>query len=248
MSQVSQDAVYILNRREYKESSLLLEIISPNYGRLSVIANGALKGKKGWSALLQVFQPLIMIWAGKSSLKTLVSVDAPSPALSLHGRRLFCAYYLNELVLKLLPQDQASTSNLSTLFIHYAKSLEDLSSSSDLELPLREFEYHLLSDLGLLPDLAYDVEGKLILADDWYNYIPNTGFQLTHQVHESGSNYFLGIYLIKFADFSLEMYSEKEYMLQIKRLMRSLIHDLLDGQELKSRALFQSYQPFRSTK
>tara|TARA_R110001592_G_scaffold138511_4_gene357687 strand:- start:77460 stop:78206 length:747 start_codon:yes stop_codon:yes gene_type:complete len=248
MSQMNQEAVYILNRREYKESSLLLDIISPNYGRLSIIANGALKSKKGLSAMLQVFQPLLMTWTGRSSLKTLVSVDAPSTALLLNGRKLFSAYYLNELLLKLVPQDQSSTTSFTTLFIHYAKSLQDLTTTHDIEIPLREFEYHLLSDLGLLPDLSYDVDGHLIVADKWYQLIPNMGFKVIDQTKVNTSACFLGIYLIKFSDFSAEMYTDKEYMLQIKRLMRSLIHDLLGGQELKSRALFQSYQPFRSSK
>ena len=252
MNQMNQEAVYILNRRAYKESSLLLDIISPNYGRLSIIANGALKSKKGWSAMLQVFQPLLMIWTGKSSLKTLVSVDVPSIAISLRGRRLFSAYYLNELLVKLLPQDQTSSNNVSSLFIHYAKSLDDLATTAELEIPLREFEYHLLSDLGLLPDLSYDVNGDLIQAECWYQLIPNMGFSPTSQTKLNGHtpyhSSYLGKYLIKFADLSSEMYSDKQYMLQIKALMRILIHDLLGGQELKSRALFQAYQPFGSSK
>jgi DNA repair protein RecO (recombination protein O) len=249
---MNQEAVYILNRREYKESSLLLDVISPNYGRLSIIANGALKSKKGWSAMLQVFQPLLMIWTGKSSLKTLVSVDAPSKSLSLHGRRLFSAYYLNELLVKLLPQDHAIFNNTPALFINYAKSLEDLVTTKELEIPLRVFEYHLLSDLGVLPDLSYDTDGHLIEIDRWYQFIPHRGFSLTSQSslknNSPQAGNFLGKHLIKLADFSTVMYSDKEFMLQIKRLMRILIQDLLGGQELKSRALFQTYQPFRSSK
>lgn len=252
MSQMTQEAVYILNRRVFKESSLILDIISPNYGRLSVIANGALKSKKGWSALLQVFQPLFMIWTGKSSLKTLVSVDAPSMPVLLHGRRLFSAYYLNELLVKLLPQEQAASNNLTALFINYAKSLDDLAKTSQLEVPLREFEYHLLSDLGVLPDLAYDIHGNPIASDIRYLLIPGTGFTPIAQAKQNGqvvsAPSFLGNYLLKFADLSTEMYTDKQFMLQIKGLTRILIQDLLGGQELKSRALFQTYQPFRSSK
>ena len=252
MNQMNQEAVYILNRRAYKESSLLLDIITPNYGRLSIIANGALKSKKGWSAMLQVFQPLLMIWTGKSSLKTLVSVEAPANPISLRGRRLFSAYYLNELLVKLLPQDQSSSNNTASLFINYAKSLEDLATATELEIPLREFEYHLLSDLGVLPDLSYDVNGDLIQAESWYQLIPNMGFTpsaknklIGHTPYHSS---YLGNYLIKFSDLSTEMYVDKQFMLQIKGLMRILIQDLLGGQELKSRALFQTYQPFGSSK
>jgi DNA repair protein RecO (recombination protein O) len=202
--------------------------------------------------MLQVFQPLLMTWVGKSSLKTLVSVDAPSIPIVLRGRRLFSAYYLNELLVKLLPQDQTFSNNTSALFINYAKSLEDLATASELEIPLREFEYHLLSDLGVLPDLSNDVNGNSIEADGWYQLIPSMGFTPISQTKLNGqaphSASYLGSYLIKFADLSTEMYSDKQFMLQIKGLMRILIQGLLGGQELKSRALFQTYQPFRSSK
>ena len=62
------------------------------------------------------------------------------------------------------------------------------------------------------------------------------------------SAYFLGENLTKLDDFSSEIYTDKQFMLQMKRLMRLLINDLLGGKELKSRALFQSYQSFRSSK
>ena len=118
------EAVYVLNRRVYKESSLILDVFSLNYGRLSIIANGALKSKKAWSAMLQVFQPLLIVWAGRSSLKTLVSIEAPSKAMTLSGNRLFSAYYLNELLLKLVPQDQGESVsfNSSESFIAYSKT------------------------------------------------------------------------------------------------------------------------------
>jgi DNA repair protein RecO (recombination protein O) len=252
MKQMDQEAVYILNRRVYKESSLLLDAFSPNYGRLSIVANGVLKSNKGWSAILQVFQPLLMIWTGKSSLKTLVSVDAPSPAIALYGPRLFSAYYLNELLLKLMPQDQTSSSTFTHFFINYAKSLQDLSSSIDIEIPLREFEYHLLTDLGIFPDITNDIYGDLIQADRWYHFKSNLGFAPILNVESRSqtlsSAYLLGKNLTKLDSFSSEMYTDKQFMSQMKRLMRVLIHDLLGGKELKSRALFQSYQPFRSSK
>ncbi|MFT6907076.1 MAG: DNA repair protein RecO (recombination protein O) [Oleiphilaceae bacterium] len=252
MKQMNQEAVYILNRRVYKESSLLLDAFSPNYGRLSIVANSVLKSNKGWSAILQVFQPLLMIWTGKSSLKTLVSVDAPSPAITLHGYRLFSAYYLNELLLKLMPQDQASSSTFTYLFINYAKSLQGLSSSTDIEIPLREFEYYLLTDLGVFPDITNDIYGDLIEADRWYQFKSSMGFEPILNFESSSkmlsSAYLLGENLTKLDSFSSEMYTDKQFMLQMKRLMRVLIHDLLGGKELKSRVLFKSYQPFRSSK
>ena len=192
------------------------------------------------------------ILAGILSLNTCVYIDGPFNTISLRFVWMLSDYYLNELIVMLLPQDQFSSNNTSSLFINYAKSLEDLATATELEIPLREFEYHLLSDLGVLPDLSYDVNGNLIQAECWYQLIPSMGFTPTSQNkligHTPFHSSYLVNYLIKFADLSSDMYADKQFMLQIKALMRILIQDLLGGQELKSRALFQTYQPFGSSK
>lgn len=249
------EAVYVLNRRVYKESSLILDIFSLNYGRLNVIANGALKSNKGLSAMLQVFQPLLMVWTGRSSLKTLVSVETPSAAISLSGNRLFSAYYLNELLLKFVPQEQGELVpfNSPESFILYSKTLEDLSSCTNLERPLRLFEYLLLTDLGVFPDIKRDLNGQEIQVDTLYSLIPQEGFRpinisttssnTTHNLLIEG-RYLIALFSITDDDFEFT----DGFMKQIKHLMRSLINELLDGQVLKSRSLFQAYKPFRSTK
>tara|TARA_R110002072_G_scaffold89737_8_gene200970 strand:- start:23915 stop:24673 length:759 start_codon:yes stop_codon:yes gene_type:complete len=247
------EAVYVLNRRVYKESSLILDVFSLNYGRLSIIANGALKSKKAWSAMLQVFQPLLIVWAGRSSLKTLVSIEAPSKAMTLSGNRLFSAYYLNELLLKLVPQDQGESVsfNSSESFIAYSKTLEDLSNSEDIERPLRIFEYQLLTELGVFPDSNSDLNGQEIRPEIVYTLVPQEGFKPVNVsiVSNKPSRGLLieGRYLIDLPNI-LESDFEftGSFLKQIKRLMRSLIGELLGGQVLKSRSLFQTYKPFRS--
>lgn len=243
------EAVYILNRRVYKESSLILDIFSLNYGRLSIVANGVLKNKKSLSALLQVFQPLMMAWRGNSSLKTLVSVEAPSPAIHLNGKRLFSAYYLNELLLKLIPQDQgvSASFNYSVCFVNYAKTLEDLVNSQNIELPLRRFEYQLLTELGVFPDVHKDLDGHDIDTNLVYQLIPQEGFRIS----KSSSSYssISGHHLTElFHLLDEDFVFSSTFMLQVKGLMRTLISDILGGKELKSRALFKTYKPFRRIK
>lgn len=243
------EAVYVLNRRPYKETSLILEVFSPNYGRLNIIANGALKSKKGWSAMLQVFQPLLLSWTGRSSLKTLTAVETPSAAIELSGDRLFSAYYLNELLLKLIPCDEGGASSFNNIecFLSYSKTLDDLCSYEDIEIPLRRFEYQLLAELGVFPDISSDINGSEISANVMYQLIPQEGFQVTtissprlllNGTHLQELNHLLE------DDFVFS----KSFLKQIKGLMRTLITELLGGQELKSRALFTTYQPFRRVK
>lgn len=249
MIQAKPVAAYILNRRVYKESSLILDIYTADHGRLSLIANGALKSKKGWSAILQVFQPLLLSWSGKSSLKTLISADAPSMAITLNGQRLFSAYYLNELLLKLLPQnDISSNSNDLLLFSVYSETLQSLTEHEHIEIPLRKFEYQLLSELGVFPDSKMDIQGNIIEFDHLYSYIPQQGFNLCHRKEfdspQSNQIYIKGEYLAQLSEDSFSDGVDKLFLSQFKRLMRVLINELLGGQELKSRALFKSYQPY----
>lgn len=250
MKPSSSVAAYILNRRVYKESSLIVDVFTPEFGRLSLIANSALKNKKGWSAMLQVFQPLLIGWTGRSSLKTLVSVEAPSASIPLKGHKLFSAYYLNELILKLIPQEDAhyQSTNNESLFIAYSHALNELVSSNNLELPLRLLEYTLLNELGVFPDLENDAEGREIYPEDHYYYIPQVGFhrisdapksQPTAQVQLAGED------ISKIARLQESDLTDAVFLRQTKRFMRLLIHELLGGKELKSRALFQSYQPYK---
>lgn len=251
------EAAYILNRRAYKESSLMLDVLTLNYGRISVIAKGALKSKKSWSALLQVFQPLLIVWAGRSSLKTLTSVEAPSdtPILStistLSGRHLFSAYYLNELILKLTPQEQGSaiSVNASAYFLSYSNALADLAICTNIEHPLRIFEYKLLSELGVFPDSYQDVYGVEIKVKSFYTLVLQEGFKPVDNLDliSPDSVYINGSYLLNLPQMIEEGFEfDNTFLKQIKRVMRILINELLNGQPLKSRSLFQSYKPYRS--
>ena len=261
MKHMAPDAVYILNRRAYKESSLLLDVFSYQFGRQSVLAQGALKSKKGWAALLQVFQPLLMTWTGRSTLKTLVSLEAPSEAIQLQNERLYSAYYLNELILKLLTVSADSGQGIShkgtaqgKLFLAYANTLADLQQAETIEQSLRLFEYVLLEELGIFPDCNVDINGLQISSELFYQLQNQQGFQPVFP--NTGQDKHLkpviqGCYLQllqteldKLYEFSAE--AQRDALRQLKNLMRVLIDDALGGQEIKSRALFHRYQPNRS--
>jgi DNA repair protein RecO (recombination protein O) len=262
MKAMTPSAAYVLNRRIYKESSLLLDVFTYDYGRQSILAQGALKSKKGWSALLQVFQPLMMSWAGRGALKTLVSVEAPSAAITLLNERLYSAYYLNELILKLFSTSIESLSHQiptdieahQKIFMAYAAALAALQLEENIELPLRRFEFCLLEELGVFPDFRHDINGVRIQADHYYQLICQQGFALSGsfnpsdilnriEIHGSVLNLFeVGLNEIE----RLPMDQCRSSLQQLKKLMRTLIDEALEGKELKSRALFHRFQPNRS--
>lgn len=261
MKPMTPDAAYVLNRRPYKESSLLLDIFSCHHGRQSILAQGALKSKKGWAAQLQVFQPLLLSWTGRNSLKTLVSVDVPSTAIMLQNERLYSAYYLNELLLKLYSVSIDTESKkmpgqaFQSVFLAYANALGGLQDDAKIDYPLRTFEITLLEELGVFPDCTQDIFGSEICPDRYYQFQLHEGFrELIRQpdIIEAGKPIIKGEYINyirhNFQGMSeLSSDLEKEGLRQIKRLMRLLIDDILDGKEIMSRALFHRYQPKRST-
>lgn len=260
MNSMVPDAAYILNRRPYKESSLLLDIFSCHHGRQSILAQSALKSKKGWAAQLQVFQPLMMSWAGRNALKTLVSVEAPTPAITLYNERLYSAYYLNELLLKLISVSietqtkQRSGHSHQAVFLAYANALGGLQDQQNIEYPLRKFEFALLEDLGIFPDCTQDTSGNEIDPALYYQLKFQQGFSAVvpeivnkHQIIPVIKGLYIKCLCNSLEDMSeLSSEQEKEGLRQLKRLMRLLIDDALGGKEIMSRTLFHRYQPKRS--
>jgi len=234
---LEQQAVYILNRRVYQESSLIIDAFSYQHGRISLIAKGVLKSKKNWPALLQVFQPLLIDWSGRSSLKNIIAVEAPSKSLNLVSDRLFCAYYLNELILKLLPEGEINEE----IFSFYISALQFLAQGALIEPTLRRFEYLLLSRLGFLPDFLFDSLGDDIKEEFAYYYLNQQGFVRSDKLISSG---FQGRDLLRVASQqfidveSVIDASSGRFLLTSKRMMRLLINDALGGKTLNSRQLF----------
>ena len=88
---------FVLHRRPYSETSLLVDLFSREHGRLTVIAKGARQRKSQVRGVLRPFGLITLGWSGKGEVKTLTQCESPAPAFNLRKRRLFCGYYLNEL-------------------------------------------------------------------------------------------------------------------------------------------------------
>ena len=140
---------FVLHRRDYSDTSLLVELFATGLGRFPAIAKGARRRRNPASAWLQPFQPLWIGVVGRGEVRTLTRVEPAGRPLPLAGRGLPCGIYLNELLTRLLcrhdPQDP--------LFAFYHAALDGL-SRGDLESSLRQFELRLLEELGYAPGLG----------------------------------------------------------------------------------------------
>ncbi len=141
----------MLHRRPYRETSLLVSLLTPEQGRVDAVA----KGVRGHSkravqkaAWLQPFQPLRLRWrARQSGLVTLSQFEPEGACLSLQDTALACGFYLNELLMRLLPQGVS----LTPLFEQYVMTLGLLARHGDAPAQswlLRQFELALLDVLG----------------------------------------------------------------------------------------------------
>lgn len=227
----SQDA-YILRRRPYRETSLLLEAFAKDYGVLSLVAKGALRNK-GTGNLLQAFQPLKLSWSGRTSLATLTDAECSTGGISLRGAALFCGFYLNELLWRLLPPHDPHPQ----IFDDYREALNRMAAAQDMrriEATLRLFELALLREIGYGPLLECDAEsGEAIRPELHYTYCLEKG----PVVSGPGVSAFSGASLLGLREGRLSGLGE---LREAKRLMRGLIDPLLDGKPLKSRELFNS--------
>lgn len=235
---IDKERAWLLHSRPFRETSLLLDLMTQGHGRISAIARGTRGVKSGNRALLQPFQPLLVSLAGRGELLNLRAVEAAGPALGLQGERLFSALYVNELMVRLLPGHEGEAG----LFTSYAAVLADLAGGGEVEVVLRTFELRLLEDLGYGLQFAHEADsGEALNAEDWYYLRDDSGFVRQRQVRESAADsthrIFPGHELqrIARADFGSE--STRKVA---KQLLRQVLQLHMAARPLASRELFRN--------
>lgn len=225
---ITLQPAYVLHQRPYRETSLLLDIFTQDYGRVSLVARGVKKGRSRLGALLQPFSPLLISWQGKGELCTLISAESHGLPIRLLGACLLSGLYLNELLVRLL-QNQDPHPMLYTIYQH---TLLELRSGQLQEKTLRFFELKLLAEIGY----GLRLQPDLFLVDQLYRFIPEQGFECCAEGTAQAGGYviFSGKMLRAFAAEQLE---NADDLKEAKRLMR-LVFGALLGQPLHSRKLF----------
>ena len=221
---------FILHRRPYRETSVILDIFSLEWGKFSAVGKGVRGSKSDKKSLLQPFQALLLHVSGKHELKNLQQVEALSPSINLVGNGLFSAMYINELLNRLLANEMPHP----LLFALYQQVLDGLAQNQPLEPLLRQFELSLLADLGYGIDFCHDGHsGEALQADTHYCYVAELGW-----IRQSGlvSRFaFTGEVLLQ-----IDQLQWTPASLQCaKYISRLALAPLLGDKPLKSRELFQ---------
>lgn len=228
-------AAYVLHRRDFQESSLLVDLLTINDGRIRVVAKGAKRNKSPWRAVLQAFSPICVEFSGRHDLKTLTLAEAIQSPLNLTGDYLYSGFYLNELLQRLLPQH----AEVSELFEAYEGALQALAHKRPIEDSLRGFEWQLLQQLGHAFDWQTDAEtGATLTAGMLCYFDPERGFTLTEPFPGAlAFNAELVSSLHILNQSCVELDSEQRKL--CKKIMREALAPHLGGKPLRSRELFK---------
>jgi DNA repair protein RecO (recombination protein O) len=225
---------WVLHVRPWRETGLLADLLTLTQGRVRVLFRGARRGKQRQGSLLQPFVPLLAGLKVRTGLAYASRLEAGGPPLRLQGTRLYCGFYVNELLQRLLAEPVAC----ERIFSCYSQLLADLLTASDVEPLLRQFERVLLEALGYALVLTRDAETQQPLcATQRYVFVPGAGLRPAQQTsgHPSRANIFDGAHLLAFAAGD---YSDNRVRQVAKRLMRQALAPLLGPRPLKSRELF----------
>jgi DNA repair protein RecO (recombination protein O) len=223
---------YVLHSYPYSESSLIVEAFTRERGRVALMARGARRPRSAMRGVLLAFQPLLLAWSGKSDLRTLHKAEWTGGHAPLSGLSIICGFYLNELLLKLLPRDDPH----ETLFDMYGRTLIALGEQREREATLRRFEKCLLRELGYGLILDRDAEtGAPIAAQKRYLYVLERG-PVPYRKDGGKGVELDGQTLL---DMQLDDYSGSSTQQQSKTLMRALINHCLGGQMLHTRQLLR---------
>lgn len=228
---VDGELAFVLHSQPYRETSSIVDIFSRGFGRVALVARGARRPRSQLRGLLMEFQPLELGWVGQGELANLSRAEWVGGQPLLGGIALLYGYYLNELLMRLLPREDAHPA----LFDAYQRTLAILCAGNHDSALLRRFECVLLREIGYAPLFDHDADsGEALSAERMYAYQPERGPVLVHETTPAGLP-IPGRCLLAMA---ADDYSAPETLRHSKSLMRMLIAHHLDGQELRSRRVF----------
>lgn len=203
---------WVLHSRAYRETSKLVELLTPD-GRVRCMARG-----KKVSGSLQTFLPLYFEFGSARELVPIKSAEPVGPGILLSGRELVLGLYLNELLVRLLPEGMPCED----LHGHYGRAVSRLSEG---ERALRFFENRLLDALG------FGLDWPILDPSGHYLVHPESG---PRRAVES-PNTFKGDLLNTVA---AEDWTGKPALAAAKRINRARLQVLLGTKPLKTRDLF----------
>ncbi len=220
---------FILHSRPYRESSALVDLFLQEQGRMRAVIRSARSAK---GSLARPFQQLSLELKGRGDLQNISQLEVAGSYLLLNGTALFCAMYLNELLMRML----ALRDPQPVVFEHYSLTLQALANDYAVEPLLRSFEWRLLEQLGYGFSLEHDSDGQQLQAQQWYALVVDEGLQLLPK-------YLPGAYRGEdLLELAANNWQHPQVLRTAKQLMRQALAPHLGSRPLQSRELFLKQQ------
>ncbi|MGY8524027.1 DNA repair protein RecO [Paracidovorax citrulli] len=235
-TRVSAQPGFVLHAWPYRETSLIVDVFTRDHGRVALVAKGAKRPHSALRAVLQHFLPISLSWSGRGEVRTLTKAEWVGGMPPLAGDALLSGFYLNELLLRFCPRDDAHDA----LFRHYMATLTRLAHGEPAASVLRSFERILLQETGFA--VAFDRcagSGDPVQPGLDYVYQPERGVRRAHATDPSSWPVVSGQTLL---DMSRDDYGRAQTAAQSRALMRFLLHYYLQGVPLKTRQILIDLQ------
>ncbi len=224
---VQQQPAYILHHKPFRDSSQILDIISRDYGKLSLVARGSRGARSKLRGILRPFMPLEISWVIRTDLGTLTGAEVRGAPLSLTGDALLSGYYVNELLINFLHRHDPQPD----VFDVYAQTINTLGAVENVAPCLRQFEIELLRHTGYALNLARESASYQPLEPGRnYEYRMEQGPVPVER--NEGHLVFTGALLTAI---DAQAFSDPETLRAANRLLREVINFHLGGKELKTR-------------
>jgi DNA repair protein RecO (recombination protein O) len=226
---VHTQPAFVLHSYPYKETSLIIDVFTRDYGRIHLLAKGAKRPHSQLRGVLQSFQPLTLSWSGKSELQTLTKAEWVGGMRPLEKNTLLCGFYLNEIIIKLIHRHEPHP----LLFDEYIRTIHGLAHNDSTMTALRQFELTLLKAAGYVGDLSLcRQKNALVCPDELYAVDPEAGARPAKE-NEQG----VTVHGKTLLDLEVGDYSDLSTQQQSKQLMRALLTHHLQGIPIHTRQI-----------
>lgn len=230
---VTLQPAYLLHHRPYRESSRILDLLTPDFGRVALVARGSRRPATRWTAALQPFRELQVSWVARGELGTLTGCESGEGATSLASSLIYSAYYMNELILRLVERQDPHPQ----LYVSYSQALREMQEGQQASRVLRLFEKRLLESLGYGLNLTYDIVNKTPVREHVeYHYRLEQG-PAAATTGSSGDMIFSGASLLSLARDELD---DPRSLKDGRRLLHRALQLYLGDRPLNSRRVFRA--------
>jgi DNA repair protein RecO (recombination protein O) len=232
---IAEQPGFVLHSYPYRETSLIIDVFSRDFGRVALVAKGAKRPHSALRGVLQTFQPLGLSWSGKGEVRTLTTAEWVGGMLPLTGDALLCGFYVNELLVKFCAREDAHPA----LFNHYVLTLSRLAHDEPAVQVLRSFERVLLRETGYAMNLTRTVTRQPVEAEGRYVFDPDRGVREASDDLPAPWPVISGQTL---SDMERDDYTSPQTAAQSKTLMRFLLNHYLGGAPLATRQILIDLQ------